>query len=1494
MDDIRRAPVRASLRRLIPVFLLLLPPARCFPALATQDLFAQPLPSLVAKLVGGGLMTSNTRYTGAQVAAGTFTGGTGIIGFEEGIVLSTGNVAAIVGPNASDNTTTVNGTPGDADLTAIVGATNDAALLEFDFVPCGNYLTFYYVFSSEEYNEYVGQAFNDVFAFFVNGVNVALLPGTSTPVSINNVNGGNPYGMGAKNPAYYINNDVSDGGGSINTEMDGLTVVLQAKAAVNSGVTNTFKIAIADATDSSLDSNVFIMAGSFRVESGLKGAVAAPAKSAVRQWITVTVTVTNTGGEAVTGVVPVLGGLPGMGTVVAGPVPSGPVDVNSGASRTFMWTYSVTGAGMLQFTATLTGTTCSVYPVSAVAGTSATAVEAARLGGAVTVSSTVVMLGDWVTVAMTVTNTGAVSAYTTAPSLAAVPALMQVIGGPSPASFPALAPGAGGTFLWTFSASGAGTLAFEGTAAGTDEYSGLPVISPALSSPDVLVPAPAELAAAAAVTPSLACAGQNLLVSVTVTNTGQVAASGVTVNGFVQSGTGSANPVAGPTPSMPVVVPGGGSITFTWTYTGASLGVVAFTATATGWDSNSGESLTTGPETSGAVSIGLPAVLEAAIAAPPAASVGQLITVTLTATNTGATPATGVTAALAVGPGAGGVLTGPSPAGPLTVGPGASQTFSWTANVAAAGPFVYTGTATGKACLVSTLEASDSASMTAVLPAALAGAVHVSSTTLVIGQWLTATMTVTNTGEAAALTVTPTLTPSAGALVLVNGPSPPAMASLDGGASATFAWTFSANGSGTASLAGGAAGLDVNAGWAAWTGALAGPPVRVLAPALLSARLVAAPSPRNVGQTFLLTLTVTNTGEEEALGVGVPAPWAQMSGSGSASYQAGPVPSFPVDLAGGVSLTFTWTYAGTVAGSVTFTTTLTATAAVTGKAAKAGPVVSNPALIQTPAALAGSAPAAWPGTVCAGSQVRIVMTVTNTGGATAMNVVPGDLFVEPAGQAVKVSSPGATTIVGGVSRSFTWVYSAAGPAAALRFTATIAGQDANDGSVLTTGPRTSNAVTVYVPAELSSALSVSRATVVAGEPVTVTMTVTNTGAAGAQDATGVALAVTAVPALADRVSGPPSAGPLTLPRGSSTTYEWVFATTGAGDLSFSGAATGNTCGGTISAPASAPLAVLPPARLVIDRVELEPATVNVGGRFDGVLVVRNAGGVSATLTGVTAAVGAGSMPGFHPASPLSPLPPVVVAPGAAQAFTWSHTTGGTGCGIGYVGVTVSGVEHVSGRALAAGPAGSNSVNVAAEPVRVALTPAQPEAQAGLPVALIARLADACDIGVPGRALLISVVSGGGSVMPFAGTTDISGEVPVTLTLGIDPGPNVVRVVLSSAGISGTALVTGRPHPLALDSPGAALSANVIAPRRGEVVLTRISPTGPGEIVVRIFTASGRLVRTLREHDFVKLGGGQWLATWDGKTEDDFVVARGVYLIHVKGPGINSVSKVVVK
>ena len=232
-------------------------------AIGTSDLTTQTATDVANALVGTGVTISNVTYVGADIAAGTFLGGSGIIGFDAGVILSSGNIASVVGPNISGSTTTANGTPGDSDLDTLSGVqTFDAAVLEFDFVPDANNVFFQYVFSSEEYNEYVNAGLNDTFGFLINDgtstVNCAVVNDPPVPVSIDTINLGS-------NAALYINNDIASGA-ALDTEMDGLTVVLTCDAAVVADATNHMKLAIADGGDDILDSNVFIEENSITTE----------------------------------------------------------------------------------------------------------------------------------------------------------------------------------------------------------------------------------------------------------------------------------------------------------------------------------------------------------------------------------------------------------------------------------------------------------------------------------------------------------------------------------------------------------------------------------------------------------------------------------------------------------------------------------------------------------------------------------------------------------------------------------------------------------------------------------------------------------------------------------------------------------------------------------------------------------------------------------------------------------------------------------------------------------------------------------------------------------------------------------------------------------------------------------------------------------------------------------------------------------------------------
>ncbi len=212
--------------------------------------------ALAQEIAGPGVTVVSASFAGDNKQAGLFAGPgvTDAIGISDGVVLSSGNIADAAGPNGSSGTSTGFGKPGDTFLNTLVAplTTRDASVLEMTFVPVSNDLQINYVFASEEYREYVDSSFNDVFAFQVNGTNcatVATTTGTPEPVTINTIND-------HKNAQLYIDNPT--GSGAYDTEFDGFTQVLTCFATVTPGVNNTLHLAVADTSDSILDSAVFL------------------------------------------------------------------------------------------------------------------------------------------------------------------------------------------------------------------------------------------------------------------------------------------------------------------------------------------------------------------------------------------------------------------------------------------------------------------------------------------------------------------------------------------------------------------------------------------------------------------------------------------------------------------------------------------------------------------------------------------------------------------------------------------------------------------------------------------------------------------------------------------------------------------------------------------------------------------------------------------------------------------------------------------------------------------------------------------------------------------------------------------------------------------------------------------------------------------------------------------------------------------------------------
>ena len=243
-------------------------------------------------LVGGGVSISNIQFSGSNQQIGYFSTGVSI-GMQEGIIMSSGHALdadlggnpatfntpasgnqCVTNPNTicNDLYNVANLVPSLVSQSFSVWDINDMCILEFDFVPESDTVSFNYSFGSEEYLTWVNSSYNDVFGFFISGPgitgpysspagfpngsqNIAVVPNSSPPL---------PITVSSVHPGYnggYYNS------GNTSISYNGYTDVFTAIAAVIPCETYHISLAIADGSDDYLDSGVFLEANSFSSEN---------------------------------------------------------------------------------------------------------------------------------------------------------------------------------------------------------------------------------------------------------------------------------------------------------------------------------------------------------------------------------------------------------------------------------------------------------------------------------------------------------------------------------------------------------------------------------------------------------------------------------------------------------------------------------------------------------------------------------------------------------------------------------------------------------------------------------------------------------------------------------------------------------------------------------------------------------------------------------------------------------------------------------------------------------------------------------------------------------------------------------------------------------------------------------------------------------------------------------------------------------------------------
>ena len=202
---------------------------------------------------------------------------------QSGVVLSTGNVANVPGPNTSllnDGSATW---PGDTNLETTLAAagismtSKNASVLEFDFTPISPNFSFDFIFASEEYGNFQC-LYSDAFAFLLTNVttgvttNLAVVPSTNTPISVVTIrdfqyNSSCP----SVNAQYFGSFNGGSGAANSATNFNGQTKVLTAASVLTAGNPYHIKLVIADRADPQSDSAIFLSSNSFNIGQDVLG-----------------------------------------------------------------------------------------------------------------------------------------------------------------------------------------------------------------------------------------------------------------------------------------------------------------------------------------------------------------------------------------------------------------------------------------------------------------------------------------------------------------------------------------------------------------------------------------------------------------------------------------------------------------------------------------------------------------------------------------------------------------------------------------------------------------------------------------------------------------------------------------------------------------------------------------------------------------------------------------------------------------------------------------------------------------------------------------------------------------------------------------------------------------------------------------------------------------------------------------------------------------------
>ena len=1014
---------------------------------------------------------------------------------------------------------------------------------------------------------------------------------------------------------------------------------------------------------------------------------------------------------------------------------------------------------------------------------------------------------------------------------------------------------------------------------------------------------PACVETAVSVTPGQVCLGGNLEIVLTASNTGVSAANAVSATLSIDVGEATVSLISGP--AGPVAIAPGAMQNFTWAFSSVAGGVLGFTVTAMGTDSETAFGILV-PLTGLSATVTQSAVLSSVMTVNPLnVLVGNNFEAVLNVSNTGGSDAVGVEATMWVDSG-GSLITfvsGPA-TGPYTISAGGSAQFTWTWAASGNGLAGFTATVTGAdACGGTEVSSGASGSITipgALLEAALRGIPNPTCP----GGIIDVHFTVTNIGSGSATGVSATLSVDVGEslLTLISANSAP----VDIGPSSafTFTWTYGVSGTPQVAFTATATGLDPGTGLTVTTPVTA-PPIPILPPANLEGAVSVMPSisPFLPGNIFEVVLTVTNTGGITATAVAATM-WFDAGGT-PADFSTGP--AGPVDIPAGGSQYFTWIWLSSAEGLIALSASATGIDLCRGLSVTA--YGTGSVLVSGPGRLVASL-GVEPPTAVAGSPVDLILTVTNTGVTDVANLTV-TVWVDIGKSRVQLSAEpvGLAILAGGASAKFTWTFNTLAMGL-VRFSATASGTETIAGTFVSASAYAD--LILFSKGILSAQLTMTPATVVSGGTVRAVARVWNSAPAGSLAVLDVEhippphAACPAVPRLDSVLSGSatvaevlrPAAGCTSLIVGASAWYTWTFTASGAGNVDFTVSFTGIQDASPVEevyAVAVRRLSIVAPASLsatlTVNPDCGYPCGVNYGDTIKVRLEVGNTSGSAAanvhpltlTVTGtalspVSAPSGNRFIPGF-----------------STYSFEWTYLVSGSGSVTVYCQAAGSEFTLLT-------PLWSNSSSIwigIPAPAAVTVAVTGPDSvvigqDITLPVSLTNISATSIiqtgfQVTWNGSSAGVILVSTDPTLpRSMAPGTTRNFQLVVRLDTKAEVGNGIleIRVVATEQYTSKAVESLGGRLALELvpvsesNPTGALISSNPWKPSLGDLEVRYVvsAPAAGGTVSVKVYTLGGDLVRTLVNEARPE---GSYTARWNGRNSGGQKVARGVYLLLVE-------------